>query len=150
MKTTAIKSTVLGFTLVMLGFNSLSQGSPKTPFALKIKNVKNPNATIHIGFYTRGNNFPEPQQHLFAREITPGVTGEVNVSWDDVPEGEYSLAIYQDLDGSGKMKINMFGYPQEPFAFSQNFKPRISKPKFDQCKIDFNATNNLFEVKLID
>lgn len=150
MKKTAIKSTVLGIALVMLGLNSFSQSNPKTPFTLKITNVKNPSATIHIGFYKKENNFPVQRQHAFAKEIVPRKTGEVTITWDDVPEGEYSLAIYQDLDNSGRMKANIFGYPKEPFAFSQNFKPKMSKPKFEQCKIIFNSLNNTFEVKLID
>jgi uncharacterized protein (DUF2141 family) len=150
MKKKAIKSTVLGIAFVMLGFSSFSQSNPKTPFTIKITNVKNPSATIHIGFYKKGNNFPTQQQHAFAKEFIPGKTGEASITWDDVPEGEYSLAIYQDLDNSGRMKANMFGYPKEPFAFSNNFKPKMSKPKFDQCKIIFNSSNNTFEVKLID
>ena len=150
MKKTTFKSVGLSMALIILGFKSFSQGNPKTPFVLKIANVKNANATIHIGFYKKENNFPTQQQHAFAKEFIPGKTGEVSITWDDIPEGEYSLAIYQDLDTSGRMKTNMFGYPKEPFAFSQNFKPKLSKPKFNQCKITFNSSNNTFEVKLID
>jgi uncharacterized protein (DUF2141 family) len=139
---------VLSLSLIF-GFVTNAQTSGKTSFTLKITNVKNPNATIHIGFYKKDNQFPTQQKHAFAKEFVPGKTGEVSVSWSDIQEGEYAIAIYQDIDNSGRMKTNMFGYPKEPFAFSQNFKPKMSKPKFNQCKINFNASNSNFEVKLI-
>jgi hypothetical protein len=150
MKKKIFKSALLVFTLAMFGFSPKAQNPKKITFTLKITNVQNANATIHIGFYKKENEFPTQQKHSFAKELIPGKTGEITVTWDDVPEGEYALAVYQDIDNSGRMKSNMFGYPKEPFAFTQNFIPKMSKPKFDQCKITFNATNSMFEVKLID
>lgn len=150
MKKKKFKTAVLALSLIFIGFNANSQSSTKTAFTLKITNVKNATATIHIGFYKKENDFPTQQKHAFAKEIVPSNTGEITVSWNDVPEGEYALAIYQDIDTNAKMKTNMFGYPKEPFAFTQNFKPKMSKPKFDQCKINFNSQNNTFTVKLID
>lgn len=88
--------------------------------------------------------------HTFAKENIPVKSGEVNVKWDDIPEHKYALAIYRDIDHSSSMKTNMFGYPKEPFAFSNNYKPTLSSPKFDQCKILFNGTNNRFKFRLID
>ena len=69
MKKTTFKSVGLSMALIILGFKSFSQGNPKTPFMLKIANVKNANATIHIGFYKKENNFPTQQQHAFAKEF---------------------------------------------------------------------------------
>ncbi|OYQ47457.1 DUF2141 domain-containing protein [Flavobacterium aurantiibacter] len=150
MKKKIVKSAFLAIALAMLGFNSNAQNTKKTAFTLKITNVQNATATIHIGFYKKENEFPTQQKHSFAKELIPSKTGEIIITWDDVPEGEYALAIYQDIDNNGRMKSNLFGYPKEPFAFTQNFKPKMSKPKFDQCKITFDAINNMFEVKLID
>ncbi|MFN6088717.1 MAG: DUF2141 domain-containing protein [Cyclobacteriaceae bacterium] len=119
-------------------------------FNLKISNVKNPTATIHVGFYKADNEFPTQGKHAFAKQFVPGKTGVVAISWDQIPQGEYALAIYQDVDGSNKMESNMFGYPKEPFAFTNNVKPKMSKPKFIACNIKFDERNNSFEVALIN
>jgi hypothetical protein len=150
MKTAMIKKAAIVIATTFLGFKSFGQTTQNIPFNLKVTNVKDEKSTIHVGFYKKENNFPTQQQHAFAKEIGPGKKGEIYVTWNDVPEGEYSLAIYQDIDNSGRMKTNMFGYPKEPFGFSQNFKPKMSKPKFNQCMITFNSNSNYFEVKLID
>jgi len=42
------------------------------------------------------------------------------------------------LNNNGKCDKNMIGYPTEGFGFSQNYKPRLSAPSFDQVKIAIN------------
>ncbi|MCA4899944.1 MAG: DUF2141 domain-containing protein [Bacteroidota bacterium] len=126
------------------------QAQPTGTFKLKISNVKNPSATIHVGFYKEGNEFPTQGKHAFAKQFIPSKTGEITISWDQIPQGEYALAIYQDLNGSEKMEANMFGYPKEPFAFSNNVRPKMAKPKFTACAVKFDEKNSSFEVALID
>lgn len=58
-----------------------------------------------------------------------------------LPKGEYAVAIYQDRNGDGKMNKNFMGIPKEIYGFSQNFRPLISKPHFDDCR--FELKNNL-------
>lgn len=118
-------------------------------FTLIIKNIQSTEATIYVGFYKAENNFPQQGEHAFNKAFTPNKTGEFRVSWEDIETGEYAVAIYQDLDGDEEMKTSMFGYPKEPFAFTQNFKPKMSKPKFEQCKINFSEIENIFEVTLL-
>lgn len=130
-------------------FKTQNTMQTKSTFNLTLKNVQNSEAPIYIGFYKADNKFPKQGKHLFNKKFIPKKTGEVKVSWKDIETGEYALAVYQDLDGSGKMKTNMFGYPKEPFGFSQNFKPKMSKPKFKQCKINFSESENTFEITLL-
>ena len=52
----------------------------------------------------------------------------------DLPEGEYAIAAYQDLNNNKILDRGLFGMPKEPFAFSNNFRPLWSEPTFDDCK----------------
>lgn len=150
MKKHILKSTSMLMLFVLIGLTSPSQSSPKATFTLKITQVQDPKATLHVGFYRVTNDFPTPQKHAFAKSFVPGKTGDVTVRWDDIEPGEYAFAIYQDVDNSGKLESNLFGYPKEPFAFSQNFKPTLRKPNFDKCKISFTGSTDVFEVELIN
>ena len=72
--------------------------------------------------------------------MKPTKLGDLQLSWSDIPFGEYAIAIYQDLNNNGVLDKNVFGYPSEPFGFSKNFKPRFSAPDFDDCKITFSGS----------
>jgi uncharacterized protein (DUF2141 family) len=47
--------------------------------------------------------------------------------------GWYAVALYHDEDDNGKMNSGIFGIPLEPYGLSNNFRPRMSYPRFDQC-----------------
>ncbi|AFK03975.1 Protein of unknown function DUF2141 [Emticicia oligotrophica DSM 17448] len=122
----------------------------QTPqFSLKVSNIKSL-ATLRIAFYKKENSFPDQNKFEFGKEVKPSKTGEVLLTWNDIPVGEYALAIYQDSNGNKKLDTNLVGYPKEPFGFSQNIKPKFSAPNFAECKIVFNNQNNTFFIKLID
>jgi uncharacterized protein (DUF2141 family) len=48
--------------------------------------------------------------------------------------GWYAVALYHDEDDNNKMNTGLFGIPLEPYGLSNNFRPRFSYPKFDQCR----------------
>jgi uncharacterized protein (DUF2141 family) len=48
--------------------------------------------------------------------------------------GEWAVAVSQDLNNNDKLDKNFLGIPTEPFAFSNNVKPRLSAPRFEECK----------------
>jgi len=57
----------------------------------------------------------------------------------DLPEGEYAVAAYQDRNGNGVLDHGLFQIPSEPYGLSNNFRPKWSKPKFDDCKFDLSG-----------
>ncbi len=140
-----MKSTLLLTPLLFFGFAKSNAQS----FNLKVSNVKS-TAVLRIAFYKKENKFPDEGKFAFAKEFKPTKTGEVTLTFTDIPAGEYALAIYQDSNGNKKLDTNLVGYPKEPFGFSQNIKPKFSAPAYEECKIMFNANNTTFSIKLID
>ena len=136
------------FLLTFLLFFGFLETHAQT-FNLKLSNVKS-TAVLRIAFYKKENKFPDEGKFAFAKEFKPTKTGDITLTFTDIPAGEYALAIYQDSNGNKKLDTNMLGYPKEPFGFSQNIKPRFSAPAYEECKIAFNANNTTFSIKLID
>jgi len=52
----------------------------------------------------------------------------------ELAPGEWAVALSQDLNNNDKLDKNFLGIPTEPFAFSNNLKPRLSAPSFQECK----------------
>jgi len=51
-----------------------------------------------------------------------------------IPEGEYAVAGYQDLNDNGILDKGLFNIPSEPYGLSNNFRPKWTAPKYDDCK----------------
>lgn len=58
-----------------------------------------------------------------------------------LPEGEYAISVYHDKNKDHECNRNFFGIPTESYGFSNNIKPKLSAPKFHQCK--FKITGNI-------
>lgn len=116
---------------------------------IKIKNVKS-KALIRMVLYKTPDNFPENGKFDYFKEFYPNTTGELSFDWKDVPAGDYAMALYQDLNANKVLDKNLVGYPSEPFAFSRNFKPRFSAPKFDQCKFNLGAKGTSLSITFLN
>jgi len=118
-------------------------------FTLNISQLKSPSSTVYVGFYTIEDGFPKQGQHQFRKVITPNGT-EISQTWTDIPEGEYAIAVYQDLDENDHLETNGFGLPQEPYGFSTNFKASMVRiPNFKKCSISISKENNEQSIAMI-
>ena len=81
------------------------------------------------------------------------ISSAVNKSLESViikglPKQEYAIAVYHDKNSDGKCNINLFGFSKEAYGFSNNIKPKLSAPSFDDCKIYLND-NMTITIKLL-
>lgn len=53
-----------------------------------------------------------------------------------VDQGEYAFAVYLDENGDGKLNRNFLGQPKEPYKFSNHVKAKLSRPSFEETKIE--------------
>ena len=53
--------------------------------------------------------------------------------------GRYGIKAFHDLDGDGKMTVNPFGIPTEPFAFSNDAHGEHGPASWDAASFDVPA-----------
>jgi uncharacterized protein (DUF2141 family) len=66
---------------------------------------------------------------------TIGEDGLAVVAVRGLKAGDYSFVAYLDENGDGKLNRNALGKPKEPFIFSNDVKPKLKKPSFDETKV---------------
>ena len=74
-------------------------------------------------------------EHYFPKENI--VDGKMSVSINEMQTGIFGVAMMDDEDEDGEMKYNFLGMPREGYGFSRNFKVKLSKPKFEDCFLEF-------------
>lgn len=62
--------------------------------------------------------------------------------------GTYAVRAFQDVDGDGKMGMNPFGMPVEPYGFSNDALPNMGPPSFDAATFTVTAGANTQVVHL--
>lgn len=64
---------------------------------------------------------------------------EMTMSFKGLTPGTYAVKAYHDLDGDGKLSVNPFGLPIEPFAFSNGAQAQYGPPSFDKAALTIGA-----------
>ena len=75
------------------------------------------------------------------------------LKFSDLPSGTYAISMFHDLDNSGALETGgLLGlFPQEPYGFSNNFKPALSAPDFSDCSFTIEKNQELdLEIELIE
>ena len=118
------------------------------PLTLIIKNLKSTTAPVIVGLYDPKSKFPDPKGQLKEYHFKPH--GKEHVAKiTDLKFGVYAMAIYQDVNSNGKIDKNVVGIPTEPYAFSDNYVPKVKAPNFDNCKFSYSAKNNTVTMTML-
>ncbi len=115
---------------VLPGFTSSDQNNDLT---IVITNIKKVCGIIQIGIYNKKENFPKIGKEF--RKLSVKVEGkEFKYTVKDLPPGNYAIALYHDYNSDGTCNTNLIGVPTESYGFSNNIKPFLSAPSFQDTK----------------
>jgi uncharacterized protein (DUF2141 family) len=70
------------------------------------------------------------------------------INFDNLPAGEYAVTLAHDLNGNGKLDVNMMGIPSEPYGFSNNVRPKFRAAKWSEAKFKFGEKGEKVDIKL--
>jgi len=75
-------------------------------------------------------------------------SGALRLVLKDVPEGLVGVSVVHDLNGNGRLDMNVMGIPQEPTAFSNNAVGQFGPPRFDQASFELTSAGARHTIKL--
>ncbi|WP_420150671.1 DUF2141 domain-containing protein [Spirosoma sp.] len=103
----------------------------KTNLKVEIQNVQTLTGSVFVALFKAGSNFPvgKPTEGKKVDATSHSVQTTFSVE-----PGEYAVAVFHDENGNGEMDKRVFGIPKEPYGFSNNFRPKMSAPKFSDCQ----------------
>lgn len=139
------------FVLASFGFIPKTINQDKKPLKITFTAIKDTKSVIMVGVYRKQDGFPGDEKGAFrGYNVLPEGKSSVSFVVSDLEYGEYAIAVYQDKNADKKLNTGMFGIPKEPYAFSNNFKPKFSGPKYDDCKFTYSAEKNELSIALLD
>jgi uncharacterized protein (DUF2141 family) len=125
---------------LLLGSLALGAAVPAPPVAapatekvtVVVAALASTSSVVKINFYNAPDKFLKEGQMAIRMVVRPDGKSTLTIPVDLAP-GEWAVAVSQDINNNDKLDKNFLGIPTEPFAFSNNVKPRLSAPSFQQC-----------------
>lgn len=123
--------------LVFLTFILLFSGVKTHKLSIHISGISKIKGSLFIAVFRATDDFP-----VFGKQFK-GIVKEVegksqNYNFDNLPEGEYALAIFQDENRNKILDKNLLGIPTEIYGFSNNARRTFSAPSFQEAKFKLN------------
>lgn len=130
-----------GFTIFVLMvvtafFNTLLS---QNTLEVSIKNIELLEGEIFISLSSDSSEFPREifNSKMMKRESVTKHT--MQFVYKNLPDGDYAIAVFQDLNHNEELDTRKFGIPAEPFAFSKDALKRFGPPHFKQAMFSLNG-----------
>lgn len=115
---------------------------PSATLVIHVREVSPKGGTLRLGLYDEAR-YPDDDSTPVASADVRAESGEMVITLNDIPPGTYAIETFQDINSNNKMDTTWFGIPEEPFGFSRDAKPRLSKPSFAQVKFEVVPGTNV-------
>ena len=91
-----------------------------------------------VAVFEGEDNFLKDDKAVASKIALVEKIGALKVSFPNLPHGEYSIAVYHDVNGNHKLDTNIFGVPTEPYGFSNNARSKWGAPKYKVARFQLN------------
>ena len=126
--------------------SNVSNDNPE--LTIKIDNIKLLEGKIRIGVFDKKKGFLKREAAIKHYYITVKNSTETIII-DDLPKGDYAFSMFHDENSDDEFNQGFLGIPKEPYAFSNNIKPKFSAPSYEDCKFSLEE-DLVLEVTLSD
>lgn len=112
-----------------------------------VTGLKNKTSKLYVAVFDSAAGFPKPE-HSRTTTTIPVDAKSVEFSLSLPDTSTTGIAIFQDLNGDGKLTKNGFGLPIEPYGFSNNARSTFGPPSFSQAAFKVNEETTSIEISV--
>ena len=130
----------------LAGAGRAAQPDVASPTALAsltvtFRGLKTPSGTIMVALSDSAEAYSGKAPA--AAQATIPVSGDAAVAtFSGLRPGTYAIRAFHDLDGDGRLNVNPFGVPTEPYAFSNNARGMMGPAPWDSAAFRLEAGEN--------
>ena len=113
---------------------------------VKIPNIPFLKGHMQIGLYNNAKDFPKVGKE-YKRFYFKVTNWKMTYTIKNLAKGKYAVAIFYDKNSDKVCNRNFLGIPTEKYGFSNDIKPVLSAPSFEDTKIVLDQDKTI-QIKL--
>ncbi len=96
-----------------------------------IKGLKNTEGSLRVALFNSADQFMGDV--VYEGTVIKISGGEMLVRFENLPFGDYAIAVIHDVDNDGQLDKNLFGIPTEGYGFSNHAMGKYGPPEWMQA-----------------
>ena len=149
MNVLSVCSLLIGSNFLGAALPALAPAAETASVTVKVSALASTSSTVKLYFYNTRAGFLKSGKWAFSKSVKPEGKHEFTLPVE-LPKGEWAVAITQDLNNNDKVDKNFLGIPTEPYAFSNNIRPTVAAPDFNECKFMVDGPGRVVSIVLKD
>ena len=114
---------------------------------VKVTALQHSKGLIEFALYKNPALFTQTgKTHRLAR--VEAKAPEVKFQFTNLEPSNYAIVVYHDDNSNKICDKNIFGIPTEAYAFSNNMRPKLSAPSFEECAVKLDK-DKVISIKMV-
>ena len=131
---------IIALAATALMFSSSTSAGENADLTIELSGLAGAEGNVYISVYDNSDDWlGEELAAGMQVAIAEALVDELVVATLSLPEGEYAISIYYDVNGNGELDTNFIGIPREPVALSNNAKAKFGPPKYKDAVFSLSA-----------
>jgi uncharacterized protein (DUF2141 family) len=120
----------------------------KGTLTVEIDGFKNKEGQVCASIFAKSQGFPNQRDRVLQKQCTKIADTPVKITFENLPAGNYALAVMHDQNKDLILNRNSLGMPTEGFGFSRNPEVTTKPPKFEEAAFLVAGPNTKISVQL--
>ena len=138
--TSLVLAAISSLSMILL----LSQHAVAADLTVNVSDVEKGKGHLMIALYKSEEDYKSGKASFQTK--VAALNGQEVAVFENLPDGEYAIKMYQDENDNNKMDFNMMGIPKEGYGFSNNVG-RFGQPDYKEAKFTVKE-NTVIEMEL--
>lgn len=100
-----------------------------------------------VSLYNAKESFTKMENARF-RAMVPVSAGKAQVEIADLEPGTYSVSVFHDENGNGKLDANFLGIPKESYGYSNDARGKAGPPEWEATTFAFDGGAKTISINL--
>ena len=139
-----MRKLLLIFAIIFSGISTTNAQQETADLTINISGLNSNKGTLLVGVYNKKENFLHKQ---FKGDIAKINNKKSEITFKNLPKGEYAISFVHDENDNKKMDTNFLGIPKEDYGCSNNARGFMGPPKYDDAKFQLTESKTI-EIKI--
>lgn len=145
----AVLVSRFAMSIALAAGSSLSIPCSAADLTVNVTGLAAPYGSVGCSLFASEAGFPMDSSRA-KNEWVPSTGDSATCRFKDVPAGKFAVSVAHDVNGNRKVDTNLFGIPTEQWGVSNNARPSLRAPRFEEAAftVSSEAGNLSIDIKV--
>ncbi len=113
-----------------------------------VSGIESAEGRVGIAVWDDDKGFPEAIEHALDSTYVAVESGTARAVFELPEPGTYAVTVFHDKNDNQRFDKNWIGMPREAWGVSNQARPRLRAPRFDEAEFEISGVTQVVEIRI--